>query len=55
MKNMEDKKICPKCGREEKVKNGFNRGKHLIEESKDICAKIVDATIQERKMVIQKL
>ena len=27
MKNMEDKKICPKCGREEKVKNGFNRGK----------------------------
>ena len=27
MKNMEDKKTCPKCGREEKVKNGFNRGK----------------------------
>ena len=27
MKNMEDKKICPKCGRDEKVKNGFNRGK----------------------------
>ena len=27
MNNMEDKKICPKCGREEKVKNGFNRGK----------------------------
>ena len=27
MKNMEDKKICPKCGREEKVKNGYNRGK----------------------------
>ena len=27
MELMEQEKRCPKCGREEKIKNGFNRGK----------------------------
>ena len=27
VKRMKEKKICPKCGREERVRNGFNRGK----------------------------
>ena len=27
MEPMEEEKRCPKCGREEKIKNGFNRGK----------------------------
>jgi len=27
MWSMEKEKRCPKCGRTEKVKNGFNRGK----------------------------
>ncbi len=42
MQSMIEEKKCPKCGRKEKVKDGF-----IDEENSGINAKITDVTILE--------